>query len=91
MPQATLEAWISLYAAVGLLVAMCAILAVIKTAHDYRSGARQIAVVTITDKILALPRIWVSWQLNYLTGAPAILGIALLYAHHLGFGTLVDV
>lgn len=34
MPQATIDAWVSLYAAVGLLVAMCAVFAVIKTAHD---------------------------------------------------------
>lgn len=43
------------------------------------------------DKVLVMPRMWVRWQLNYLLGAPAILGIALYYAHHLGFGTLVDV
>ena len=91
MPQATLDAWISLYAAVGLLVAMCAVFAIIKTIHDYRSGARTIPTTTIKDKVLAPPRVWVRWQLNYLHGAPAILAIAVLYAHHLGFATLVDV
>ena len=78
MPQATLDAWISLYAAVGLLVAMCAIVAVIKTVYDYRSGSRTLATVTVIDKVLAAPRIWVRWQLNYLLGAPAILTIAML-------------
>ena len=91
MPQATLDAWISLYAAVGLLVAMCAIVAVIKTVHDYRSGARTLATTTVMNKVLAAPRVWVRWQLNYLLGAPAILAIAMLYANHLGFATLVDV
>lgn len=91
MPQPTLDAWISLYAAVGLLVAMCAVFAIIKTIHDYRTGARTVATTTVLDKVLAAPRVWVRWQLNYLQGAPAILGIAALYAHHLGFGTLVDV
>lgn len=91
MPQATLDAWISLYAAVGLLVAMCAIVAVIKTVHDYCSGARTLATTTVMDKVLAAPRVWVRWQLNYLLGAPAILAIAMLYANHLGFATLVDV
>ena len=91
MSQATLDAWISLYAAVGLLVAMCAIIAVIKTIHDYRSGIRILATTTVMDKVLAAPRVWVRWQLNYLLGAPAILAIAMLYANHLGFATLVDV
>lgn len=91
MPQATLDAWSSLYAAVGLLVAMCAIIAVIKTIHDYRSGTRILATTTVMDKVLATPRVWVRWQLNYLLGAPAILAIAMLYANHLGFATLVDV
>lgn len=91
MPQATLDAWISLYAAVGLLVAMCAIIAVIKTIHDYRSGTRILVTTTVMDKVLAAPRVWVRWQLNYLLGAPAILAIAMFYANHLGFATLVDV
>lgn len=91
MPQATLDAWISLYAAVGLLVAMCATIAVIKTVHDYRFGSRTLATTSVMDKVLAAPRVWVRWQFNYLLGAPAILMIATLYAHHLGFATLVDV
>ena len=91
MPQATIDAWISLYAAVGLLVAMCAVFAIVKTVHDYRSGARTVATATLMDKVLAAPRVWVRWQLNYLHGAPAILAIAGIYANHLGFATLVDV
>jgi len=91
MRQATLDAWISLYAAVGLLVAMCAVFAIIKTIHDYRTGASIVETTTVLDKVLAAPRVWVRWQLNYLQGAPATLAIATLYAHHLGFGTLVDV
>jgi hypothetical protein len=55
MSQATLDAWISLYAAVGLLVAMCAIIAGIKTVHDYRSGTRTLATTTVMDKVLAAP------------------------------------
>ncbi|MBB3589399.1 hypothetical protein FHY04_004296 [Sphingomonas sp. BK481] len=54
MSQATLDAWISLYAAVGLLVAMCAIIAGIKTVHDYRSGTRTLATTTVMDKVLAV-------------------------------------
>lgn len=91
MPQATLQAWLSLYAAVGVMVAMCAVFAVIKTVHDYRSGTSRLPTASAMGKVLVMPRMWVRWQLNYLLGAPAILGIALYYAHHLGFGTLVDV
>jgi hypothetical protein len=36
-------------------------------------------------------QLWIRWQINYLLGAPAILGIAIYYAHYLGFDTLVDV
>ena len=91
MPQATLQAWLSLYAAVGVMVAMCAVFAVIKTAYDYRSGTSRLPTATVLDKVLVAPRMWVRWQLNYLLGAPAILGIALYFAHYLGFGRLVDV
>ena len=91
MPQATLDAWISLYASVGLIFAMCAIIAVIKTIHDYPSGAETLATNTVMNKVLAALRFRVRWQLNYLLGAPAILGIAIYYAHYLGFDTLVDV
>lgn len=91
MPQATLQAWLSLYAAVGIMVALCAVLAVIKTVHDYRSGTSKLPAATVLDKVLVAPRLWVRWQINYLLGAPAILGIAIYYAHYLGFGTLVDV
>ena len=91
MPRATLQAWLSLYAAVGVMVAMCAVLAMIKTAHDYRTGTSKLPTATVLDKVLVAPRLWIRWQINYLLGAPAILGIAIYYAHYLGFDTLVDV
>ncbi len=46
MPQATLQAWLSLYAAVGVMVALCAVLAMIKTAYDYRLGTRKLPTAT---------------------------------------------
>lgn len=73
------------------MVAMCAVFAVIKTAHDYHTGTSKLPTASTLDKALALPRLWVRWQLNYLLGAPAILGIALCFAYYLGFATLVDV
>lgn len=91
MPQATLQAWLSLYAAVGVMVVMGAVFAVIKTAHDYRTGTSKLPTASHLDKVLVLPRLWVRWQINYLHGAAAILGTALYFASYLGFGTLVDV
>ena len=91
MPQDTYTAWLSLYAAVGVLVLMTAILASIKTAYDYASGTRAIPFKTWQDRSLAAPRIWLRWQFNYLLGSPTILGIAVIYAHHLGFDVLTNV
>lgn len=91
MPIATYQAWLSLYAAVGLVVALCAIAAIFKTAIDYRIGTLQLSFGTWKDRMLAAPKLWWRWQINYLTGAPVVLMIALLYANHLGFAVLGDV
>ncbi len=91
MPQETLEAWISLYAAAGLLASICAVAAVFKTAVDYRTGKLQLPFVSWQDKVVAAPRLWWRWQVNYLTGAPVVLSIAALYANHIGFAVLGNV
>lgn len=91
MPAATLNAWIALYAAVGIMVALCAVLAIIKTAYDLHQKLVTIDLSNWKGRALAGPKLWWRWQLNYLSGAPVILAIALMYAHHLGFATLVDV
>lgn len=57
MPQATLQAWLSLYAAVGVMVAMCAVFAVIKTAYDYRTGNSRLPTTTMLDKVLEPRRV----------------------------------
>ena len=91
MPPSTYQAWFSLYVGVGLVVAICTVAAFVKTAIDYRSGLAQLPFGTWKDRALAAPKLWWSWQLNYLTGAPVILFIALLYARHIGFVVLGDV
>lgn len=91
MPQTTIQAWLSLYAAVGVMALMCAIFAIAKTAYDYRQGGIGLPTTSTLDKMLVLPRVWVRWQINYLLGAPAVLCIAIYFAHYLGFETLVDV
>ena len=83
-----LEAWMSLYAGVGLLAALCAAIAVAFTVHELRSGRWRPRMSGGFDYVLAAPKVWVRWQLNYLRGAPTLLAIALFYAHHIGFATL---
>lgn len=83
-------AWTSLYIAVGALAAICAILASIATANDWRSGRWQPNFGTALDAALLLPKLWLRWQVNYLKGAPVIIAIALYYAWHIGFGAFWD-
>jgi len=91
MPVATQNAWLALYVGVGVMVALCGVLAALKTIYDLRSGRLVLNFGTWTGRATALPKLWWCWQVNYLTGAPVILAIALMFAHHLGFATLVDV
>ncbi len=91
MPSATYQAWLALYSAVGLVVAICALAAIIKTIVDYSTGALKLPLASRSNWAFAPARLWWRWQINYLTGAPVILLIAGLYAHHIGFGVLLDV
>lgn len=91
MPETTYQAWLSLYAGVAVLVVLTAVLATGKTIYEVASGRRPLPFSSGRDKVLALPKLWLRWQLNYLQGAPVILMTALLYANHIGFGVLGDV
>lgn len=82
-PEA-IEAWTQLYAAVGLLAAICGTCAAIRTMYEIRSGKVELPREGRRRKLLVLPRIWLRFQLSYLTGFPCIMGIALLYAHYIG-------
>lgn len=88
MPAETLNAWMALYAGVGVLVAMCAVGALIKTVVDLRNGTVSIPLNTWGQRALALPKIWLRFNLNYLSGAPVILAIAIYFASHIGFAQL---
>lgn len=83
-PEA-LEAWTNLYAAVGLLAAICAACATAKTIWDIKTGALSLKTKTMGEKALLLPRIWLHFQLSYFCGFPCIMAIAALYAHYIGF------
>lgn len=91
MPEQTLTAWLTLYAATGLLAILCAVLATATTSWEYLSGRRTLSFSTWTDRVTALPRLWLRWQLNYLTGTPAIAAISLYFAGYIGFDTLGNV
>ncbi len=83
-PEA-IEAWTNLYAAVGLLAAICAACAIAKTIWDIKTGQLDLTTQTTKQKILLLPRVWLHFQLSYFCGFPCIMTIAVLYAHYVGF------
>lgn len=89
MTAAALQSWASLYLAVGICAAICGWLAAAVTVFEMWRGAWRPTFASRRDVALALPRIWLHWQLRYLTGTPVILVIALLYAHELGFRRLM--
>ncbi len=91
MDPEALEAWIALYAAVSLLAAFCAIGATVLTTCELAVGAWRPSVSSRLQLVMALPKIWLRWQIHYLRGFPAIAGIALYFAWHLGFDVLAAV
>lgn len=78
-------AWTLLYAGFGLLAAICAGCALIKTILDVRQGSLVPPRTSISQKALYLPRIWIHFRLSYFCGIPWILAIAVFYARHIGF------
>ena len=84
MRQEAYEAWINLYAAVGLLAAICAACAMAKTIWDIRTGHLPLETGTFRQKILLLPKIWAHWQISYFLGFPCIMAICGLYVHYIG-------
>lgn len=83
-PEA-LQAWTELYAAVGLLAAICAFCAACRTLHDIRTGILVLPGGSCLRRLLGVPRVWLHFQLAYLCGFPSIIAIAVLYAHYIGF------
>lgn len=86
MRTEAIEAWISLYAGVGIVAAICAFCALAKTIWDVKTGVLDLRADSLKDKLILLPRLWLHWQLAYMLGFPTILAVAILFAHHIGFG-----
>ena len=91
MKQEALIAWTSLYIGVGMMALICAVLAVVVTADDWRCGRWRPAHQTRLQKALVIPKLWLRWQLNYLKGTPVILAISVYYAWHVGFSVFWNV
>lgn len=91
MNSAAFDAWMSLYAAVGLLATICAIAASVQTAHEIITRKWRPERGSCIGLLLVVPKIWFRWQINYLRGFPAILGIASFFAWHLNFDVLGSV
>ncbi|WP_103727287.1 hypothetical protein [Novosphingobium sp. HII-3] len=91
MNQAALLAWTSLYIAVGSMALICAVLAIMVTFYELKAGVWRPALSTKFQIALAVPKIWLRWQKNYLFGAPVIVAISIAYAHHVGFATFWNI
>jgi hypothetical protein len=89
--QDALNAWIDLYTATGVCCALCAFLALIVFITDLYTRAWVLPVSTVRERLLAIPRIWLRFQVLYLSGTPVILLIISLYIYHLGPARLLDV
>ncbi|KEO90512.1 hypothetical protein EH31_10520 [Erythrobacter longus] len=90
MKHDSLIAWTSIYIAVGIMALICAVLSVLVTADDWRTGRWRPALETGLDKALFLPKTWLRWQANYMRGAPVIIAIAVYYASDVGFQVFSD-
>lgn len=91
MKHEALIAWTSLYIATGITALICGALSVIVTFMDWRTGRWSPPHSSSRDKALFLPRLWLRWQANYLTGTPMILAIGLFYASSIGLSVFWDV
>jgi hypothetical protein len=89
MGPETIAAWTHLYAAVGLLAAICSGCAFLKTIFDIRMGVIVPPAGSVLRWLLWFPKVWLHFQLSYLCGFPSILAIAILYAHYIGFAAFM--
>lgn len=78
MSQQDLQLWIEIYAAMGLICGLAAILSAIRVAWLYRTDT-SLRPSSVRDWVLAAPLAWWRWQKTYLTTAPVTLGIILLF------------
>jgi hypothetical protein len=89
MRYETIEAWRQLYAAVGLLAAICPGCALLETVHDIRTGIIALPASEGLRWLPWFPKVWLHFQIAYLCGFPSILVILILYAHYIGFSAFI--
>ena len=78
MSSQTIAAWTQLYAAVGLLAAICSGCALLKTIYDIRTGVIAPPQGSGLSRLLWFPKVWLHFQVNYCCGFPSIPAIAIL-------------
>ncbi|TXH08027.1 MAG: hypothetical protein E6Q06_00790 [Candidatus Moraniibacteriota bacterium] len=86
MRPETIHAWLSLYTAVAILAGMCSLLAAVRMGWEIKTGSYRIATSSRKELALALPKLWIRFNLLYLTGLPSILLIAGAYIYYIGIG-----
>lgn len=89
MGPENIAAWTQLYAAVGLLAAICSGCALLKTIYDIRMGVIAPPTGSVLRWLLWFPKVWMNFQLSYFCGFPSILASAILYAHYIGFAAFI--
>ncbi len=87
MRPETIHAWLSLYTAVAILAGMCSLLSAIRMGWELKTGAYTIKTGSRTELALALPKLWLRFNVLYLTGLPAVAFVAVSYIYYIGIGT----
>lgn len=87
MRPETIHAWLSLYTAVAILASMCSLLALIRIGYELKTGAYRIKTGSRKEIALAIPKLWLRFNVLYLTGLPAVVFVAGAYIFYVGIGT----
>jgi hypothetical protein len=72
--------WLSLYAATGLCAVLATFGAALSVGVEVVCERQWSEVRTLRSAMLFVPKLWLRWQLRYLTATPIILAIVIYYA-----------
>ena len=75
-----LSNWLSLYAAAGICAVLATFAAAISIGLQLVREREWEQVRDARSALLFVPKLWVRWQLRYLTATPVILAIVIYYA-----------
>lgn len=77
--------WLSLYAATGICATLATVAAAISVGYQLVQERQWQEIRGARAAILFLPKLWLRWQVRYLTAAPVILAIVAYYAFTLSW------